>query len=295
MTSPGNYLRLMRVLIVAVASLATPSCSALDNGFLNPMGQVAQTERAMLIEIALVTAIVVLPVFAITALVLLRYRRSQENSQYEPEWDYSRKIEWVVWSVPVAIVIVLGSLNWIRTQQLDHYGGRAGGPPHYEIQAVAFDWKWLFIYPDDGVASLDHLVLPKDRPVRVRITSATAMQSFHVPRLAGQVYAMGGMVTQATMLATQSGETVGRNTQFNGDGFPQQDFRVSVLDKPDFSVWTEHLRTTGGQLDQRSIEQLMHPSTPARPQYFGRVKSGLFEKIVMETMNGSPVRVEATP
>lgn len=266
--------------IPILATLALGGCSNTGRGFMDPAGFVAMTERQMLFEITLVTLIVVVPVFVLTPWILLRFRRTAKNKSYLPEWDSSPTIEWLVWGVPVLIVAGLAYFTWVRTHQLDPYKtARAGTGQPLEVQVVALDWKWLFIYPAEGIASVNVLAIPAGRPVKLYLTSGTVMQSFHVPRLAGQVYAMAGMTTQLTFNANRPGVFTGRNTQFNGNGFAQQSFKVRAMPPDEFQNWIALTRRDRRKLDSASYSVLTRPGVASQPSTFGSIPPGMFTKI----------------
>lgn len=264
-------------------------CSGSARGFLGPAGIVAATERQMLFEITLVTLIVVVPVFVLTPLILLRFRRSARSRAYRPEWDSSPRLEWLLWGIPVLIVAGLAYFTWGRTHQLDPYRTlRAGTGAQLEIQVVALDWKWLFIYPELGVASVDELAIPVGRPIKLHLTSGSVMQSFHVPQLAGQIYAMAGMTTQMSFRADRAGAFAGRNTQFNGTGFPDQSFVVRALAPSEFQGWIAIARRDRRTLDDASYAALARRGLSPRPGLFGTVSPGMFARISGDSRMGRP-------
>lgn len=194
-------------------ALLAGACDLRRAAVLDPKGPVALAERDLLFDAFSVMMIVIVPVIILTLWFAWRYRASNTNAQYAPAWANSAKIDAVVWLIPAAIVIALGVLLWRSTYKLDPYRPlEAAGAP-LEVQVVAQDWKWLFIYPEQGIAVVNQLAFPAGRPVSLRITSDTVMNSFYVPQLAGQIYAMAGMQTRLQLLADQPGKFVGRNSQ----------------------------------------------------------------------------------
>lgn len=270
----------VRCLVPALSVWSLGGCSGTGKGFLDPAGIVAATERQMLFEITLVTLIVVVPVFILVPWILLRFRRSARSQAYRPEWESSARLEWVIWSIPVLIVAGLAYFTWVRTHQLDPYlTVRAGSGEPLEIQVVALDWKWLFIYPEQGVASVNELTIPAGQPVKLYLTSGTVMQSFHVPRLSGQVYAMAGMTTQLSFRADGVGIFTGRNTQFNGDGFPYQSFVVRALAPTEFENWIAGARQNRSTLDIASYVALVRPGLVSKAKIYGSVAPDMFANI----------------
>jgi cytochrome o ubiquinol oxidase subunit II len=215
----------LRVAGIALLVLLAGGCDRAV--VLNPKGPIADAERGLLIDAFTVMMIVVVPVILMAFLFAWRYRAGR-NARYEPNWSYSAKVDAVVWSVPALIVIAVAVLLWRSTHKLDPYREIASSTPPLDVQVVAQDWKWLFIYPEQGVASVNQLAIPVGRPISLRITSDTVMNSFYVPALAGQIYAMAGMQTRLQILADQPGKFVGRNTQYSGGGFSDQFFEVGA-------------------------------------------------------------------
>lgn len=272
--------RTATVLAVLAAALAVSACTGAGSGFMQPAGPVSSTERSMFFEIATITLIVVIPVFLIAPYLLWRFRRSRGDPDYAPDWESSAPLEWLIWGIPVLIVIALAFFVWIRTDQLDPYRPIPGTGRPVKIQVVALDWKWLFIYPGEGVASVNEMAIPSGRPVELKLTSATVMQSFHVPRLAGQIYVMAGMTTSLGLRAEQNGTFRGRNTQYNGEGFARQRFTVKALPASAFEHWIDQARKHGRALDKSAFLQLAKPSTPASPSFYGRVEPNMFRRIL---------------
>lgn len=264
-------------MLLALTSLS--GCTGAGTGFMDPAGPVAGTERIMFFEIAAVTLIVVVPVFLLVPWILWRYRRKAGGRDYAPEWESSTKLEWIIWGVPVLIVAALAVFVWIRTHQLDPYRELEGPGDPIEIQVVALDWKWLFIYPEEGIASVNEMAIPVGRPVNLKLTSGTVMQSFHVPKLAGQIYTMAGMTTELSLRADRAGTYRGRNTQYNGDGFAKQQFDVVALQADRFDAWVAQAQASGRTLDESGFLALAEPSTAAAPAYYGRLAPDMFGKI----------------
>ncbi len=181
-------------------------------------------------------AIVVVPVFVLTAIMVLRYRRGRKAT-YRPDWGFSWPLDIAIWTVPALIVIMIGFLLWTRTHRLDPYL-QAGPGEVLEIEAIALDWKWVFLYPQAGVATVNSLVIPADRPVRVALTSDTVLNGFFIPGLAGQIMAMAGMRTELNLRADAPALMWGKNTQYDGNGFPAHEFEVRVVDAAGFDAWT---------------------------------------------------------
>ncbi|XAP77586.1 cytochrome ubiquinol oxidase subunit II [Citromicrobium bathyomarinum] len=222
-------------LLALIATDAALASGALQQSFLQPMGPVAQEQATHLMRVVGITMIVILPVLVGVPLILWRYRYAKPRGAYTPEWEFSGKLEYALWGVPVVIVIVLASWLWYSTHKLDPY--EPLGPDPLQVQAIGLDWKWVFIYPAEGIATVDELVVPVGRPVELTLTTDTVMQSLLVAPLTGQIYAMPGMTTKLNFAATRTGEAEGENTQFNGDGFGRQKFTLRALEPADYEAW----------------------------------------------------------
>jgi cytochrome o ubiquinol oxidase subunit 2 len=262
---------------VAVAFLAAGCDRAV---VLNPKGPIADAERGLLIDAFSVMLIVIVPVIVMAFLFAWRYRASNRGARYEPTWSYSAKIDAFVWLVPALIVIAVGILVWRSTHKLDPYREIASDAPPLDIQVVAQDWKWLFIYPEQGIAVVNQMAIPSGRPISLRITSDTVMNSFYVPALAGQIYAMAGMQTRLQMLANAPGRFVGRNTQYSGGGFSDQFFEVLATSPADFDAWVAKARQAPAKLDAATYAKLAEKSRLVPIAYYSAIEPRLFDSII---------------
>lgn len=220
--------------LICAASLGAAETSSTTTSFLEPLGPIAEEQRRHFFRVLALTGIALLPVFLLTPIILIRFRRTG-RAGYQPSWDFDIPLETFIWGVPIAIVTVLGTLLWTSTHRLDPYAPLPGTPVC--VQAVGLDWKWLFLYPQHGVATIGELAVPVGQPVAMELTTDTVMQSFRISALAGQIYAMPGMRTALHFQADAPGETRGENTQYNGDGFPAQRFAVSALPDDGWRDW----------------------------------------------------------
>src|SRR5262245_14457807 len=246
---------------------------------LNPKGPIADAERGLIIDAFSVMMLVIVPVIVLAFIFAWRYRAGR-NATYTPTWAYSAKVDAVVWLIPALIVIAVGVLVWRSTHKLDPYREIASNAPPLDVQVVAQDWKWLFIYPEQGIAVVNQLALPVDRPVSLRITSDTVMNSFYVPALAGQIYAMAGMQTRLQMLADQPGKFVGRNTQYSGGGFSDQHFEVLATSPADFDAWVAKAKQSTDKLDAATYARLAEKSRNNPIVYYSAVEPRLFDSII---------------
>jgi cytochrome o ubiquinol oxidase subunit 2 len=258
-------------------------CAALQLGVVNPAGPVAAEQWRLYLIVGAVLVFVAGPVLILVPLIAWHYRLSNKGDAYRPDWGFSWPLEIFVWVPPIGIVIGLGVLLWGATHRLDPYRPLPGAQPPIEVQVVALDWKWLFIYPDEGVATINELTIPVGRPVHLSLTSGTVMQSLLIPQLAGQIYAMAGMKTQLNLAASRPGMFRGENTQYNGPGFQNQRFDVIATDAAAYDRWLARVRAGGRPLDKAALTRITARSVVPRPQLFSRVPPGLFRSIMAAT------------
>jgi cytochrome o ubiquinol oxidase subunit 2 len=256
-------------------------------GVLDPQGPIASAERLLLINSTAIMLVVVIPVIVATLAFAWWYRSSNPHASRSTDESYEGRVEFVVWSIPALTVILLGGVIWIGSHQLDPRAPIAGQSDPLRVDVVALDWKWLFIYPDQGVAAVNQLVIPAGTPVEFRLTSATVMNSFFVPQLGSQIYTMGGMTTHLNLLADTPGEYPGVSANFSGNGFSEMRFVVRSMPTGDFNAWLEQVRGSGSALDAAGYAELAKPSTAVPPTTYRSVEPKLFERILDQTMSGS--------
>ena len=271
----------LRWLVVCAAGLLA-SCQ----GILDPQGPIASAERLLLFNATAIMLVVVVPVILATLGFAWWYRAS--NARASRAWDeaYEGRIEFVTWSIPALIVILLGGVMWIGSHQLDPRAPIPADAKPLRVDVVALDWKWLFIYPDQGVAAVNQLVVPAGTPVDFRLTSATVMNSFFVPQLGSQIYTMGGMTTHLNLLAAEPGEYPGFSANFSGDGFAEMRFIAKAVPAGDFDAWVTQARGIGSALDDAAYAALAKPSEAVPPMTYRSVEPNLFEHIIEQTVSG---------
>jgi cytochrome o ubiquinol oxidase subunit 2 len=274
----STYRRLRRVLALLPLMLLG-GCSLAHFPLLDPHGPIGQSEFELIVTAFLIMLIPVVPVMVMTFWFAWRYRATRAEAAPAPS-RAERTIEWVVWTVPAAIVIALGVLTWATTHRLDPYKSIAAPVKPIRIEAIALDWKWLFIYPDAHVATVNQLVIPTNVPVSFRITSDTVMTSFFIPRLGSQIYAMAGMQTRLHLLADKPGRYTGMNSQFSGAGFPEMHFRVAATSEAAYQRWLRQVRQRGATLDMRRFDRLAQPSAHNPVVQFASVQPGLFDAVI---------------
>jgi cytochrome o ubiquinol oxidase subunit 2 len=272
---------------MASAPMLLAFLAGCSGGVLEPKGPIASAERLLLINSTAIMLVVVIPVIVATLAFAWWYRSSNTRASRGTDESYEEHIEFVVWSIPALTVILLGGVIWIGSHQLDPRAPIPGQSDPLRVDVVALDWKWLFIYPDQGVAAVNQLVIPFGTPVEFRLTSATVMNSFFVPQLGSQIYTMGGMTTHLSLLADSPGEYPGFSANFSGDGFSWMRFVVRSMSTGDFNAWLEQARGTGSALDDAGYAELAKPSKAVPPTTYRSVEPKLFERILDQTVSGS--------
>jgi cytochrome o ubiquinol oxidase subunit II len=269
---------------VACAAILVASCS--PAGVLDPQGPIASAQRLLLINSTAIMLVVVVPVILATLAFAWWYRSSNAGASRSLDESYEGRVEFVIWSIPALTVILLGGVIWIGSHQLDPRAPITGESEPLRVDVVALDWKWLFIYPDQGVAAVNQLVIPARTPVEFRLTSGTVMNSFFVPQLGSQIYTMGGMTTHLSLLADKPGEYPGFSANFSGDGFSKMRFVVRSVPAGEFNAWLEQARGTGSALDEAGYAALAKPSKGVPPTTYRSVEPKLFEHIIDQTVAG---------
>jgi cytochrome o ubiquinol oxidase subunit 2 len=252
---------------------------------LQPSGAIAEQQAQLLIISTLLMLLIIVPVIVMTLFFAWRYRASNKDAPYAPEWDHSIQLELLIWSAPLLIIIALGALTWIGTHTLDPYRplDERQAPrdlPPLEIQVVALDWKWLFIYPEQGIAVVNELAAPVDAPVRFKITSSSVMNSFFIPALAGQIYAMPNMETLLHAVINRAGEYEGFSANYSGAGFNHMRFKFFGMTSADFDGWVNKARAGRNDLTREEYLRLERPSEREPVRRYGTVAPDLFAAIV---------------
>ena len=247
-------------------------------GVFDPHGPIGAAERTILLNATAIMLAVVIPVILLTLGFAWWFRAGNAKAKYLPDWEYSGHIELVVWSIPALVVLFLSGICWIGSHALDPRRPLASQAKPVEIDVVSLDWKWLFLYPREGVASVNRVVVPAGVPIHFRLTSATVMNSFFVPQLGSQIYTMAGMTTQLHLQADTPGTYPGLSAQFSGDGFSDMRFDLVALPADKYAAWIAQVRGTAGTLDARAYERLGRPGI-ATPATYGNVPPHLFETI----------------
>lgn len=252
-----------------------------------PAGSVASQERHLMIITLLLSVIVVVPVFVMTFIIVWKYREKNAvaaGREYKPEWDRQNWIEFVWWAIPCVIILVLAVITWRGTHQLDPYKALDSHKKPLTIQVVALQWKWLFIYPEQNIASVNYVQFPEDTPINFQITSDAPMNSFWIPKLGGQIYAMEGMTTQLNLMADKPGDYIGSSANLSGKGFAGMDFAVRSSTDSDFSKWVDASRRANHSLTIEEYNALAKPSEHNPHYFYSTVAPDLYDTIVNKYM-----------
>jgi len=277
--------RLRPLLLLPLLALMS-GCEAV---VLSPAGDIAAQQRDLLVWSVVLMLIIIIPVMALTVFFAWKYRESNKEARYEPDWDHSTHLELVIWAAPLLIIICLGAITWSGTHLLDPYRSLdrinkgqavAEGVEPLQVNVVAMDWKWLFIYPEYGIATVNELAAPVDRPIRFHITSTGVMNSFYIPALAGQIYAMPGMETKMNAVINRPGEYVGFSANYSGDGFSNMRFTFHGLDQAGFDQWIAGVRADSRNLDRETYLELEKPSEKVPVLHYASVDEGLFDAVL---------------
>ena len=255
---------------------------------LSPKGDVGMHEKNLILIALGLMSVVVIPVIALTLWFAWRYRASNTKATYAPKWSHSTKIEAVMWGIPCVIVAILAVITWRSTHALDPYKPLVSDVKPVTIEAVALDWKWLFIYPDYGVASVNQIAFPVDTPVNFKITSASVMNAFFIPQLGSQIYAMNGMQTKLHLIAREAGSYDGLSSNYSGAGFSDMHFKAIATTAQGFQDWLAKAKASSATLDLPAYRALEQPSEKVPVSYYATVAPELFEDILHKDMGGKP-------
>ncbi|WP_109125635.1 ubiquinol oxidase subunit II [Dyella sp. C11] len=251
---------------------------------LMPKGDVGAHEKSLILIALGLMAIVAIPVIAMTLWFPWRYRQSNKKATYAPNWSHSNKIEVVVWTIPAIIVAILAVITWTSSHALDPYKPLESEAKPITVQVVSMDWKWLFVYPEYGVASVNELAFPTDRPVNFQITSDSVMNAFFIPQLGSQIYAMAGMETKLHLIAREPGTYAGLSTNFSGEGFSDMHFQAIATSEDGFKDWIAKAKASQANLDTDGYNALAQPSEKTPVTYYGNVAPNLFVNVVNKHM-----------
>ena len=274
----------MRYLLLAVALVGVSTLGGCSEGVLNPKGPIAVAEQQILFNSLAIMLAIVIPTILATLGVAYWFRASNIRARYLPMFNYSGRLEMLVWAIPAMTVILVGGVAWVGSHDLDPRKPIASTAKAVRVQVVSLDWKWLFIYPEQGIASVNRLTIPVGAPVSFELTSSGVMNSFFVPQLGGQIYTMAGMTTRLHLQADHVATYRGLSAQFSGDGFSDMRFAVDAVAAEEFARWVNTARNTGPTLNALTYAELAKPSQAVAPFTFRDVAADLFKSIVMSGM-----------
>jgi cytochrome o ubiquinol oxidase subunit II len=274
-----------RLCVVAGLALALAGCKS---GVLDPQGPVGAAEKTILFNALAIMLAIVIPTSIATLAFAWWFRDSNTKARFRPDFVYSGRIELVVWSIPTLVIIFLGGITWIGSYQLDPFRPLESRVKPVEVQVVSLDWKWLFIYPEQGVATVNQLVVPAQTPIHFALTSASVMNTFFVPQLGSMIYTMNGMTTQLNLQADREGDFYGRSAHFSGDGFPGMQFTLKAVSAGAFSSWARSTAESGPTLDRDAYTALAKQSTDVAPSTYSAVEPDLFEAITTQRVPPGP-------
>jgi cytochrome o ubiquinol oxidase subunit II len=273
-SSPPPDRRLVTSILLGCMMLA--SCR---EGVLDPQGPVGQAERVILGDATAIMLAVVIPVIVLALVFAWWFRAGNRRATYRPEWDYSGRIELIIWAIPALVILFLGGIAWIGSHELDPPKPLKSAKSPLEVEVVSLDWRWLFVYPHEHIATVNYLVVPTGVPVHFRLTSTSVMNSFFIPQLGSQIYTMPGMTTQLNLQADKPGIYDGLSAQFSGPGFSDMHFTLRAESGEGFAGWVAQVRAGSGVLNEPVLAQLVRPTRAAGELSYGSVPQDPFEMV----------------
>jgi cytochrome o ubiquinol oxidase subunit 2 len=275
----------MRSIVLAILLVSAATLGGCTEGVLNPKGPIALAERQILFNSLGIMLAIVIPTILATIAVAFWFRSSNRRADYQPDFEYSGRLELLVWSIPAMTVLLVGGVAWVGAHDLDPRKPIASTAKPVNVQVVSLDWKWLFIYPEQGIATVNQLTVPVGTPISFELTSSGVMNSFFVPQLGSQIYTMAGMATRLQLQADHPGTYPGLSANFSGDGFADMRFPVDAVPAEQFAQWVSATRRSGGPaLDKASYADLAKPSKAVAPSTYSSVSPGLFGEIINSGM-----------
>lgn len=284
------------IVLAAVVVGSVFLLQGLNFDVINSQGEVANKERDLLFFTLSLSLIVVIPVFTMLVVFSLRYREgNKKKAVYKPDWDFNWLLEAIWWGIPIVIILILSIVTWISTHDLDPYKPLDSDVKPVPVQVVALQWKWLFIYPEQGVASVNFLQFPEKTPVNFTITSDAPMNSFWIPSLGSQIYAMSAMSTKLHLMADRTGDFRGYSANISGEGFASMRFTARSSTKADFDTWISKLKSSPKSLDLTSYNKLAEPGVVDKPIHYRLGDPQLYDRIVLKYMMPQPIQGSAKP
>lgn len=279
MTFRGPAVAFCRAYFAVWVALSLAGCE----GVLDPHGPVGMSERLILLDSLAVMLAIVIPTIFATLGFAWWFRASNEKATYRPNWAFSGTLELIVWAIPMLVITFLGGIAWFGSHALDPHRPLPSSLKPVEIEAVSLDWKWLFIYPQEGIATVNQIVIPVGRPVHFKLTSSGVMNSFFIPQLGSQIYTMAGMTSQVSLQADHAGDYRGFSAQFSGEGFADMHFIVRAKPRDAYAKWLADQSQAGPTLDKPAYAALAKPSKNVTATGYSNVETGLFDAIVKDS------------
>ncbi|PQJ43291.1 ubiquinol oxidase subunit II [Vibrio campbellii] len=277
----SRYTRILSRISLVATILMLAGC---NSALLDPKGSIGVQEKELIITALLLMLIVVIPVILMTIYFAYRYRESNTGEEYAPDWSHSTKIEVVVWTIPIIIIAILAAITWRSTHELEPSKPLESDVKPITIEVVSLDWKWLFIYPEENIATVNYVAFPKDVPVQFKLTSDNIMNAFFIPRLGTQIYAMPGMVTKLNLIANHTGDYKGFASNYSGEGFSQMKFTASAMeDRTAFLNWVQQVKASPDRIeDWEQFRSLASPTVAEPVKLFSSVPPFLFTDVVTQ-------------
>jgi cytochrome o ubiquinol oxidase subunit 2 len=276
-----RYQKILGRILLLISALVLSGCKM---AVLDPKGIIAYDEKNLLITAVLLMLIVVIPVIFLTVVISIYYRAGNTKSKYRPHWGHSTILEIIWWTLPCIIIAILAVITWTSSHQLDPYRPLDAKEKPLVIQVIALNWKWLFIYPEQNIATINMIQFPVNKPITFLITSDAPMNSFQIPRLGGQIYAMAGMQTKLHLMASEMGDYRGFSANYTGDGFYGMKFIARVSSQADFQKWVNTVKSVPHPLTSEEYNKLMKDSTNVPPEYYSEAKTNLYHDVMMKFM-----------
>lgn len=252
---------------------------------LDPSGEVAGHQRNIIVFTIILSMVIIVPVFMMLAIFSWNYRSGKKTKKYTPEWSDNNTLEAIWWGIPVLIIISLSVLTYVTSHTLDPYRAIESDRETLEVEVVALQWKWLFIYPDQKIATINDLTVPVDTPVHFRLSADAPMSAFWIPALGSQIYSMNAMSSQLNLIANEIGQFTGYNTNINGEGYAKMQFAVNSVSEADFAKWHSQHAQSDQSLTNQTYPELAKPSTPDKPMYFALGDNDVYDSIIMKYMD----------
>jgi cytochrome o ubiquinol oxidase subunit II len=284
MIKKGFKIVILTLLFLAIAAITTVYIRGHDIAVLEPKGMIGEGEKDLIITSSVLMLIVVIPVLVLTWVFAWKYREGNLKSKHAPDWEHNHIAECCWWGVPCVIIVILAILTWKSSHDLNPFQPIVNGTKPIEIQAVALDWKWLFIYPEQGIATVNFIQFPEKTPINFEITADAPMNSFWIPQLGGQIYAMPAMRSKLHLIANEVGTFRGASANISGEGFAGMTFTAKSSSPEEFAQWVESVKQSPKHLTLETYEQLVHPTSYHPVEYFVLDQQGLFDWIMMKYM-----------